>query len=328
VNVKLPSWAFSKLALTMFTVLGLLAPPAAGAGAGQRDGGGGRGGTPDQAAQDLKGAIDIHVHSHPDVADRALDGLEAAMMARAHGMRGLVLKSHYDPTAGMVYMIRKQVPSLEVFGGIDLNLTVGGMNAIAVEHMANMPGGWGRLVWMSTFDAENQVKYSKGKGPFVSVSKNGELLPATKEVIAVIAKHQPQLILATGHTAPEEGLLIIREAKRLGVPHMVVTHAVNPPVLMSVPQMKEAAKEGAFVEFCGGSPIAGGIAAKMDAFAKAIRDVGPEFVIMSTDSGQTGNPLPPESFAAFIASLRARGFTDRELDRMTRQNPARLLGLQ
>jgi predicted metal-dependent phosphotriesterase family hydrolase len=27
-------------------------------------------------------------------------------------------------------------------------------------------------------------------------------------------------------------------------------------------------------------------------------------------------------------ALKARGFTDQELDRMTKQNPARLLGLQ
>ena len=67
-------------------------------------------------------------------------------------------------------MVRKQVAGLEVFGGVDLNLTVGGMNPAAVEHMTQVTGGYGRLVWMSTFDAENQVRYSKENRPFVSVS--------------------------------------------------------------------------------------------------------------------------------------------------------------
>ena len=84
-------------------------------------------------------------------------------------MRGLVLKNHHDPTAGLAYLARKQVPGLEVFGGVDLNLTVGGMNAAAVEHMTQVSGGWGRFVWMSTFDAENQVRYSKENRPFVAV---------------------------------------------------------------------------------------------------------------------------------------------------------------
>ena len=46
------------------------------------------------------------------------------------------------------------------------DLTVGGMNAAAVEHMTQVKGGYGRLVWMSTFDAENQVRVSKETRPF------------------------------------------------------------------------------------------------------------------------------------------------------------------
>ncbi len=147
----------------------------------------------------LTGAIDIHVHTAPDNVERSVDGVDAAVMARAHGMRAIVLKNHYDPTAGLAYMVRKQVPGVEVFGGIDLNLPVGGMNPAAVEHMTQVSGSYGRLVWMSTFDAENQVRYSKQIRPFVSVSKDGELLPATKAVIEVIAKHG--LVLATGHVS-------------------------------------------------------------------------------------------------------------------------------
>src|ERR1700704_3874024 len=72
----------------------------------------------DEVTRALAGAIDIHVHSLPDSAERSVDGLEAAVMARAHGMRGLVLKNHYDPTGGLAYMVRKQVPGLDVFGGV------------------------------------------------------------------------------------------------------------------------------------------------------------------------------------------------------------------
>ena len=109
-------------------------------------------------ARDLRGAIDIHVHSDPDKVPRALDGLEAARLAKEKGMRAIVLKSHYDPTAGLAMLARKQTPGIEVFGGIDLNLPVGGMNVHAVENMVQTNGGWGRIVWMSTFDSENQAR--------------------------------------------------------------------------------------------------------------------------------------------------------------------------
>jgi len=61
--------------------------------------------------------------------------------------------------------------------------------------------------------------------------------------------------------------------------------------------------------------------------ASTIRKVGPEFVILSTDLGQVGLPPPAEGLATYISQLRAQGITQRELDRMTKENPARLLGL-
>src|SRR6185436_15624088 len=177
--------------------------------------------------------------------------LEAATLARAKRMRGIVLKNHYDPTAGLAFLARKSAPGLEVFGGIDLNLPVGGMNAAAVEHMTQVAGGWGRFVWMSTFDAENQVRFSKENRPFVSVAREQALLPEAKAVIAVIAKRR--LVLATGHVSADEALMLVREARLQGVTSMVVTHAMNAPILMNLSQMQEAARHGAFVEFVGGS---------------------------------------------------------------------------
>jgi hypothetical protein len=217
------------------------------------------------------------------------------------------------------------VPGIEVFGGVDLNLSVGGINPHAVEYMAQTSGGWGRMVWMPTFDAENAVRAAKENRPFVSVSRNGELLPPVKEVIGLIAKHG--LILATGHSSAEEGLMLLREGRRQGVKQMVVTHAVNPPISMTVAQMQEAAKLGALIEFVGGSLATKDAAARMDRFADAIKKVGPEFCILASDLGQQGNALPTDGFAAFLSAMRARGLTQEQVDRMSKQNPARLLGL-
>jgi anthranilate phosphoribosyltransferase len=55
--------------------------------------------------------------------------------------------------------------------------------------------------------------------------------------------------------------------------------------------------------------------------------VGPQFCILSPDLGQKGNALPPDGFAAFLLAMRAKGLTEQEIDRMSRQNPARLLAL-
>ena len=287
---------------------------------------GGQAQSQDAATAALRGAIDIHVHSEPDSRPRSVDAVEAARQAKASGMRAIVIKNHYEYTSGLAYIVRKQVPGIEVFGGVDLNLTVGGINAAAVEYMAATTGGFGRFVWMATFDSENQVRYSKESRPFVSVSKNGALLPAVKDVIASIAKHN--LVLATGHSSAEEGLMLVREGRRQGVQHIVVTHAMNPPIVMTVAQMQEAAKLGAFIEFVGGNIGDQDGPARMDRFADAIRKIGPAFCILSSDLGQKDNPLPAQGYGAFLAAMKARGFTDQDVDRMSRRNPAQLLGLK
>src|SRR5262245_38340061 len=273
----------------------------------------------------LAGTIDVHVHTEPDNVPRSIDGIDVAKLAHSKGMRGIVLKNHYESTAGLAFLARKETAGIEVFGGIDLNLTVGGMNPAAVEHMTQVTGGWGRVVWMSTFDAENQVRYSKENRPSVRVARDGELLRAPKAVMSVIAKHG--LLLATGQVSAAEALLLLQEGRRQGVRQMIVTHAIGAPILMSVEQMREAAKLGAFVEFVGSNVTSADSEARLQQFADAIRKVGPEFCILSSDLGQKGNPLPPDGFGQFLAAMHARGFSEQEIARMSKQNPARLLGL-
>src|ERR1700744_5937044 len=274
----------------------------------------------------LAGAIDIHVHCAPDSTPRSIDAIDLARLAKSHGMRGLVLKNHYEPTASLAYVVRKVVPGVEIFGGIDLNLSVGGMNPSAVEHMAAITGGYGRFVWMATFDSENQVRYSKQNRPFVQIARDGQLLPETKGVIAVIAKHN--LVMATGPSSAAEDLMLVREAKAEGVQHMVVTHAILQPTHMSEAQMLEAANMGAYIEFVYNGLIGTGKQYDFADYAKAIRYVGVNHCILSSDMGQPGNPLHTDGLAAFYVGLRAQGFTQAEIDRMTKENPARLLELQ
>ena len=277
-------------------------------------------------AQSLNGVVDIHVHSDPDSVPRSIDAIEIAKLAKARGMRALVLKNHYEPTASLAYLVRKEVPGIEIFGGIALNRTVGGINPAAVERMTKVKGGWGRVVWMPTFDAENQVRFSKENRPFVSVSRGGALLPEVKEVIGLIAKHQ--LTLATGHSTPEEVLMLIREARAQGVQRIVVTHAMLAPVQMSVAQMREAVKLGAKLEFVYNALIGPGKMFEIGQYAEAIRQVGVDACILSSDLGQAGNPLHPDGLMAFFAGLRSQGFSVAEIETMSKRNPAKLLGLE
>jgi hypothetical protein len=277
-------------------------------------------------AKPMDGVIDIHVHTAPDSVPRSIDAIDLAKLAQSRGMRAIVLKNHFAPTAADAYLVHKVVPELQVFGGIDLNLSVGGMNPTAVEKMALTTGHLGKLVWMATYDTRAQVMASGEHRPFVAVSQDGVLLPEAKAVIAMIVRYD--LVMATGHNSPEDDLLLLREGKAEGVKQMVVTHAMLAPTSMSTAQMQEAVKTGAYIEFVYNGLIGKSKQFDFADYAKAIRAVGAEHCILSSDMGQVGNPLHPDGLMMLFDGLKKQGLTQAQIDQMSKVNPARLLGLK
>lgn len=274
-------------------------------------------------AQTLEGVIDMHAHSDPDGSPRSIDAIDLARLAKSRGMRALVLKNHYEPTASLAYIVRKEVPGIEVFGGISLDLTIGGVNPAAVEWMTRVKGGYGRVIWLPTFDSESQVRFTNQKRPFAPVTKDGKVLPEVVQVMAIAAKNN--LVLETGHSSPSECMLLIEEANRQGVKRIMVTHALsNPGGPLSIDEIGRAAKMGAYIELVYTSLNDDAIQKDVD----AIRAAGAASVVLSSDLGQPSNPLHPDGLLAMYKALIAHGISEAEIVQMSKTNPARLLGLE
>jgi hypothetical protein len=272
----------------------------------------------------LEGMIDVHMHSAPDSMARSIDALETARNAKTAGMRAIVLKNHYTQTAGMAYLVSQVVPGLEIYGGIALNRALGGLNTAAIEHMVRTTGNLGRIVWMPTFDSEHYHLTGTPNPAFVAISANGQLLPETLAVLQSISVNN--LALATGHSSPEESLMLIQAARAAGIDRIIVTHPVLPQVGMTLEQEQKAAELGAFLEYCIGFALNSDTVFMQ--FVEQIRQLGPEHVILSTDLGQPGNPSHAEGLRMFVERAKAAGITQAQLDIMLKTNPATLLGLQ
>ena len=274
----------------------------------------------------LIGAIDLHAHHGPDSYARQWDAFEVVKLAKERGMRGVVLKNHWTETAGLAQLIRKYgTQGIEVFGSVTLDTPVGGVNPMAVRYMADVEGGWGRIVWMPTHDSEHEVNYNKETRAKAIVSRNGKLIPEVFEVLDLIKERN--LTLATGHVTPEEALMIMAEAKQRGITRIIVTHPLLGPQYtnMSLPQLQEAVKLGGAIEITAGTVSRDG-AGKTDAI-DVIKSVGTQNVFISSDSGLVGTPNHPDALAMAAKSLRAAGFTEQDLNRMFKATPARLVGL-
>ncbi|PYR34819.1 MAG: hypothetical protein DMF89_09320 [Acidobacteria bacterium] len=269
----------------------------------------------------MRGAVDLHYHVDPGYGV-----YEHLAQAKAAGVRALLLKNHYEPTGALVMLLRPQFPGLELYAGFVFNRSSGGVNVAGIEYMASIRGEPqpGKIVWLPAGDTEKEATGGRNpnpKAPFVAVSKNGQLVPEVKQALAVIARNN--FTLASGHVVAEEALLAFREAKAAGVQRLIATHAADLVGRMTLEQMKEAARLGVWIEFDYRNTLEGNR-------TELIRGVGPEHCFLS--EFWTKNQ-PPKEYAgaagvgAFAAELKKRGFTDRELEMMFKDNPAKAIGL-
>lgn len=283
----------------------------------------------------VKGAIDFHVHTGPDVSARNLSDVELARLAARYEMRAIVLKNHVTMTADRANLVGQVAPGIEVFGGIVLNKAVGGMNATAVAAMAKMSGSRGKVVWLPTFDSGHHRATFANKDDGIRVASNGKVTPETEAVLNAIKEFD--LILETGHVSPDEVLAVIRRASELGVKKIVVTHAMSQVPGLNNEQMKEAARLGAHLELVYldhlRTPTAHlewlreWKAPTIAQMAQAVKDIGAEHFIVATDLGQTGNPVHPDGMVEMVNGLMNAGISEADIGKMVRSNPARLLGL-
>lgn len=282
------------------------------------------------------GVIDMHVHPAPDVFGRALTDIEMVTVARRKGMRGLVLKNHVVTTADRAATAMEAVPGIEVWGGIVLNKSVGGINPSAVEWMHRMSGGRGKVVWLPTFDSDKHVKTLVDRnGSGLTVAPEGKVTPQMEEVLKIIAREN--LILATGHVHAEEVVAVTKRARELGVKNILVTHGLTNIPGLSMEQAKEVASMGGVIEVCYLQFMTGPDAqyawmkhwnqVATAQVVAAVKALGADSIVLSTDLGQQGMMTPPDGIENAIAALKGAGISQGDIDKMMKHNPARLLGL-
>jgi hypothetical protein len=269
----------------------------------------------------LEGAIDLHVHSAPDVDARRFDDLELAREAQRAGMGAILIKSHQNSTVERAWLVAKVVSDIQVFGGLVLNNTVGGLNVEAVRLAIAMGA---KEIWMPTRSALNHRKHHGQAGGICILDASGDLVPQATAILQVMA--QSDCILSTGHLSPLESSVLIHRARQCGVGKVLVTHPEWAPTYHSIEEQKKLAQLGhvwferCFVStthLCGCVPF--------QVIEQAIVEIGADTTVLSTDLGQPQTPPPAEGLGLYAARLRSSGFTQEQIRQMMCANPSRLL---
>jgi hypothetical protein len=265
--------------------------------------------------------------------------VEWAELARSAGMRAIVIKSQFLPTVERAQLIRKMVSGIEIFGGIILNHSVGGLNLLSVEVAAELGA---KVIWMPTWSSRNDI--SKGQfylagvktclktfnqvipGPEagIEILEGGKLKGIVKEIVQIARDYQ--MVISSGHISVQESLVLVEECTKEGVPFMLA-HPFFQSIEASIEEQKEVASRGGYIEHCfiQTMPMHGRL--ELPRIVEAMRAVGPSQTVMTTDGGWTWDPPAPEMMRMYIASLLRLKVDEESIRKMVQENPAKLLRL-
>jgi hypothetical protein len=274
----------------------------------------------------LRGVVDIHVHTAPDVRERPLDDHELVRQAAEVGLSAVVIKSHVFSTVERAWLMNRLDPGVQVFGGLVLNRQVGGLNAHAVRAAIAMGAA---IIWLPTTWAYNERLKSHGLTDGIrTIDDFGEIVPELREIIAIVA--ESDVTLATGHISPEESLVVTREARKIGVGKIVITHPEWATIGMSIGEQKKLLEYGVYFERCAKNRPLGSkeYVPILQENVSAIRELGAASTIVSTDAGQSEYLSWLDSLSSYVDFLYSSGFSQDEINVMTKVNPSYILRME
>ena len=278
----------------------------------------------------LNGVIDMHVHAAPDVYQRTYNDLELTAAAVRAGARAIVIKGHHCSTVARAALCNAynraafDSNAFVMYGGLALNYEAGGLNPKAVQTALEMGA---KVIWLPTVDAENDCRKHGRSGGIRMTDGRGVLLPEIAPVFMLIKDYDA--VLATGHISPEEIRCVIDSARNIGVRKIVITHPEYWVVDMSLEMQKELISDyNVVLERCFMQPLKNGRwVSNAERNLEAIRKLGAESTILSTDCGNLAMPPWEESMRQYLQFIADHNVSPEELRSMTKTTPTQLLGL-
>lgn len=284
----------------------------------------------------LKGIIDMHVHTAPDIRRRRFDDFQLCDVAVQAGARAIVLKNHHGSTAERAFLVNRYNANVHgengftMYGSIVLDTCIGGVNPEAVEYALKLGA---KIVWLPTQAAVNHhLKYGKDLQNTVEVVRDGKLVENMIRIFELVKEYDA--VLGTGHLSADETFRVVEEARYHQVEKIIVPHPEWWVTRLTIEQQITLAKDyGVVLERCYAQNVgsAGNNTFRYEknlaSNVEVIKEVGYEHVLVSTDGGQIENPPWDEAEREYQQYMADHGIPEEHIAYMTRTLPARLLGI-
>ena len=287
----------------------------------------------------LKGAIDMHAHTAPALFKRHIDDAALAEIALQFGMRGFVLKDHDALTTGRAYYVNRMYPQIESFGAVVLNRSVGGLNPYVAEAAIHYGA---KVVWMPSNHSKYHAEYFDmpdypqfgppkrqlpGEGVTVFEEDGRTLTKDARTICEIVA--QNDVALATGHLSLAEIRALQDAATEAGVTRFIVTHANWSLCKLDLDVQRELIAKGATIEYVACSCVSPIFWEQQPGeLAEWIIALRGENLVLGSDLGQFAGPPHPEGLRMLLAALLDIGVPYEYLEKMAKQTPVEVLGLE
>ncbi|MBQ6621808.1 MAG: hypothetical protein IJH75_03145 [Mogibacterium sp.] len=301
----------------------------------------------------LKGVIDVHIHGaplggwlagRPTIVQTCIEASEA-------GMKALVFKDHNTMVNNCAIIVQDfldrmakdkaaqgiEFTPVQMFGGITLNNSVGGMNKRAVQ----VAPDYGRCkeIWLPSLDAAHQ-REAMGLDGGIRVSDcKGTLTQEMMDILDIMAEYNDntrgeRVCLSACHVSNEEKFDILAYINKRGLDvKVLMDHVTQEMTLLTPAEAKQMIDMGGYLEFaeCSCVPWPGmqdwviAFDYSFNLIKELIAEKGPDHLVLITDAGQPGNePVP--GWKNFIKTLLAQGVSEENINIMAKQVPEYLLG--
>jgi hypothetical protein len=269
----------------------------------------------------------MHIHPAPDPSVvRRLDTLETALAAQDAGMRAIVVKSFFYPTTAVANVAKHVAPDVKVFGSIVIDDKITGGLDYAAQTIETHAKVGCKVLWFPAFGAKFCRNALGMEGGIYILGDDHKLKPQVHDILKVVKDYN--MVLCSGHISYEESAALFEAAAKLGINKMVCTHPLlNQWTPLTMEQMKTIASMGAYIEHCYGVVMPRNGSFDPKRLVEAVKEVGAEHTIMSTDLAQITDPTPAEGMRLHIAMMLQFGCTEQEVELMVKTNPAKLLDL-
>lgn len=308
---------------------------------------------PEQIDRIMEGSIELHTHGGPAAwLEGRSNYYDTAIRCSEAKMKAVVFKDQDAQTCMMAGVLQRSLDVLaedkakrgeeftpvQVFGGLVLDKSVGGMNLHAVKKALSF--GRCKEIWLPCQDSAHlqEVFGDESKGIRVS-DMSGTLTPDMIALLELLADYNnnstgERVCLATCHVSNEEKYDVAKYVKQRGMNVGIVhDHITQELTINTVEEALELIDLGSYVEICSNSVVPWSSMTNwivaydycVELVRRIVKERGPDHVVLVTDAGLPDYDEVP-ALRALISTLLKNGISEADINVMCKDAPAALIG--